>query len=500
MKIIIIFALVLLGLPSFAQLTFELKGTVNNKISNTLISGSKVELLSIDKNQMDYYQVRVKSEGKVEYIDGKQLDKIAFSPNNIKEFWQNQFIINSVYESIMKNGMQYKIRKGLEEDVLDYINYLQNNNLFFEDSYLESYLYSIVYKIYPEKLDDGRPGILNIKIIKDIEPNAAIAPNGTLFITTGLLSTINSESELIGVLSHEISHFVLDHSVININKAVQRQKRAEFWAAFATTVAAATEVYAASKNQYYNPGALTMSTAVLAYSIAESVNERLGLNFSKEQEIEADKCAVELMKYIHIDPNALATALDKIKTYCVFTGNYIALTGEGTHPAIEERINAIGKPSQFNDPIYDINISFVNTFNSILEFNNQHFSNCLNLAKRNEKANVATEDDYILMSLVTIYMNNSDTKNHEALEYINKAKNLKIHPTINLPKYEAIINLRLGNKNDAIINLEQYRKLIEEERLSVEKKYNQIDLSVISKYLDNEDEWAAKMINKVHAL
>ena len=119
-----------------------------------------------------------------------------------------------------------------------------------------------------------------------------------MFISTGLLSTLKSEEELLGVIAHEISHFVLDHSMININKAIERRKKAEFWAAFATGVAAAAEGYSAASTGYYSGGTLTMSTAILAYSIASEVLDRLGLEYSREQESKADESAKELMKLI----------------------------------------------------------------------------------------------------------------------------------------------------------------------------------------------------------
>ena len=68
---------------------------------------------------------------------------------------------------------------------------------------------------------------------------------------------------------------------------------------------------------------MTIGTAILPYSIAESINQRFGLQYSREQEMEADKCAIELMKYIKVNPIALSSALAKIKDYCNITGNYL---------------------------------------------------------------------------------------------------------------------------------------------------------------------------------
>lgn len=496
MKKLIIFPFLLITSFAFTQITFNLKGITNKKIES-IPSGSNFELTFLDKNEVGALYANMIVNGKNEIIDLKKLDKVSLNITNIKEFWQTQALQSGTYENILKAGMQYKLRNELDEEIIEYVNSLRKNNLIFYDSYLESYLYSIAFKIYPEKLSDGRPGIVSIIILKDVVPNAFMASNGTLFISTGLLSTINSESELIAILAHEISHFVLDHNIVNINKAIQRQKRAEFWATLASAVAAVAETAVAVNNQYYSPGALTMSTAILSYSIAESINERLGLKFSREQESDADRYAVELMKYIKTNPLALSSALAKIKTYCINTGNYLALSGEGTHPALDSRIINIGSPIKFEDKNYDVYISLVNTSNAILEFNKHHFSDCFKLASRNVNAKAGTEDDYLLMALVNINTYDTEEKNLESLEYIAKAKALKVCPSINLSKIEAIINLRLKKKNEALISLSKYKETLEKETVKLDKILNNYEWSATNNFLSIEMEWTLKMINKV---
>lgn len=112
-------------------------------------------------------------------------------------------------------------------------------------------LMTLIYKLYPETTHDERQGLKSVLVVNDISPNAFMCPNGTILITTGLLSTINSEEELIAALAHEVAHYVLDHSVININKDLQRHKTALFWAGFATVVAASADIYMTAKDEYY---------------------------------------------------------------------------------------------------------------------------------------------------------------------------------------------------------------------------------------------------------
>lgn len=495
----------LIPIISISQIDIKLDGTLNKKIYIGNINhpvGTSIKLEKIYNSVYEGLKASViPNENTSNNIPYKHLKNISFSFNNTKEFWQSKALSEGVYENLLKNGFQYKKRKEIEEEALEYINYTANNGLIYEDSYLESYLYSLANKVYPIRIEDGRPGILNVKILKDVSPNAFIFSNGTMFISTGLLSTLKSEEELLGVIAHEISHFVLDHSMININKAIERRKKAEFWAAFATGLAAAAEGYSAASTGYYSGGTFTMSTAILAYSIASEVLDRLGLEYSREQESKADESAKELMKLIDVDPTALSSALLKIKDFSIINGNYLAISGKGTHPSIDSRVSRIGYPTiDFSNVNYDRVISFVNSFNSIIQLNNKNFIACENLVKRNINAGVATEEDYVILAMVTTYMNNNEEKNKEALKYINIAKELNVSPTINIYKQESIILIRLNRLIDAKAALTEYVAAVKNEIKSLEKIKNSRFWSLKYNYLYNELEWSIKMINKVDKL
>jgi Zn-dependent protease with chaperone function len=464
-------------------------------------TGQKVELVNINYTTGGYApEINIIIDNEIKNVNAVELRKIDFEITSLEDFWKNETLFSDAFENFSKHGLQYDLRQDWENDALRYLNELGQQQLIFEDSYLENYLYSLTYKLYPGSINDGRPGILNVKIMVDNNPNAFIFPNGSMLITTGLLSTINSEEELIGVMAHEISHFVLDHSAININKAIQRQKNAEFWAAFATVAAAVGEVYVASNNRYYIPGALTYSTAILSTAIAASFTDRLGLKYSKEQEYDADKCAVKLMKFLKIDPTALSSALLKIKKYCALTGNYYAISGSGTHPNITDRINRIGNPNSFNSLNYDKLISFVISANAIIEFNDKHFKACQYLVDRNIKAGIPTEDDYILKAMTNLYLFDNLEKNTESLDLINKAKNLNVVPTINTFKHEALILLRLGKIPESLIAFGSYNEKLEQELLNAVNIKNQDSWYNQIQYLNEEKNWTSKMIYKVKTM
>jgi predicted Zn-dependent protease len=56
-------------------------------------------------------------------------------------------------------------------------------------------------------------------ILNDREVNAFALPGGPMFVNTGLLLAVDSESQLAGVLAHEMSHVALRHGTHEVSKA-----------------------------------------------------------------------------------------------------------------------------------------------------------------------------------------------------------------------------------------------------------------------------------------
>jgi beta-barrel assembly-enhancing protease len=485
-----------ISLVSFGQhINYSISGVTNKRITpvgsfDFIDEGKQITLINASSNSVDksFYQATV--NGSTMKISISDIKKVTFgNPTNSSELWQNIRVKSDLDESLLLKGYQYDIRKDLEDETIDLLQNLERSYGFFNDEFIEDYIQGLLYKIHPIKLNDGRPGNLVIKVLKTSQPNAFCTPTGTIILTTGLLSTIRSEEELIGVLAHEVAHFVLDHQVVNINKANQRQKRAEFWAGFATAVAAASEAYVAWKYDVNLYGNLTLSTAIISSSIASSINERMGANYSIDQEREADNAAVMTLTLLHIDPKALSAALSRIYYYCTLNGDYYALSGSGTHPDLLSRINKIGRvdPIQFNSKKYDQYISTINTYNAINEFGLKHVETTMSLTSRNMESNLATEDDYILKAMSLRLLYDTPEKNQEALDLLNNAKTLNVTPNNYLFKQEGLTLIRLGRPNDAGEAFKNYLKTLE---TGGEK----------SVYVTDQIEWTKKMIFKISVL
>jgi hypothetical protein len=467
-------------------------------------------LVSVSENKIpdskSSWQIDLLSKnGEKISIDLKYLkDFEVNSYKTTEEIWDTFLIRSDFFGSLTSKGMQYDLRNSLFEDATEYYNRLENSGNIFEDAFFEDYMYGLLSKIHPSILSDGRPGNLYIKILKNPEPNAVCLPNGTILITTGLLSSIDSEDELVAILCHEVAHFVLDHSILNYNKESDRKKRAEFWASFATAVAATADILMASNNKDHPVGLLTINTAIAASIISSEILTKLGIKYNKDQEFTADWVARSMLKHLKYDEQALNNALKRIKNHLIITGNFLALTGNGSHPDMELRLqdDTTGIDNlKFTQPNYLKKVSLINSFNAQNElWGYAHHEKALELVNKNITNNIATDIDYIIKSVVLRRMYNTKEKNEESLNLILKAKSLGVTNEFLISKEEGITLLRLGRNLEAkkafenyLLLYQQYVKKIESDNISYNDNY---ELEFSKKEID----WAKKMIFKAGQL
>ena len=62
----------------------------------------------------------------------------------------------------------------------------------------------------------------NFHVVQDKSINAFALPGGPVFVNTGLIAAAQNESELAGVMAHEISHVVQRHATCNMTKQAKR--------------------------------------------------------------------------------------------------------------------------------------------------------------------------------------------------------------------------------------------------------------------------------------
>jgi len=120
--------------------------------------------------------------------------------------------------------------------------------------------------------------------------NAFALPGGQVFITAGLLKNLKSEGEVAGVLAHEIGHVVARHSAEQIAKSKLTQGLSG-----AAAIAA------------YDPD---RPSTIMGAAAAAMVSKLLTLRYGREDELEADKLAVEFTPQAGYDPRSMIKVME----------------------------------------------------------------------------------------------------------------------------------------------------------------------------------------------
>lgn len=161
-------------------------------------------------------------------------------------------------------------------------------------------------------------------VVKEEVYNAFAGPAGHIFIHSGLLASLENESELAGILAHEISHVTCRH----LSKMIQKAKTTNL----ATLAGVAAGIFLGAG------GAAAAGSAVVVGSMA--AGQSLSLSYSRENELQADQIALEYLPAAGYSGLGLLESLKIIRAKTWY-GSDIP-TYLMTHPAVEDRIAYIG--------------------------------------------------------------------------------------------------------------------------------------------------------------
>ena len=157
-------------------------------------------------------------------------------------------------------------------------------------------------------------------LIRDSQINAFALPGGFIGVHTGLVLAAQSESELAGVLSHEIAHVTQRH----IARMIAQQKQS---AVMSIAAMAAALLLSRVSSQ--------ASEAAAAFGTASAI--QTGLNFTRANEQEADRVGLQVLERAGFDPRGMVSFFERLQraTRIYETGAPSYLR---THPLTYERI------------------------------------------------------------------------------------------------------------------------------------------------------------------
>jgi len=154
-------------------------------------------------------------------------------------------------------------------------------------------------------------GVVNSEVI-----NAFALPGGFIYVNRGILTNASNESELAGVLAHEIEHVVSRHSV----KQMEQAQGANVGVALACTLTSVCQ------NQAAQAAIQVGGTALFA-------------KYSRGDEVEADRGGFENLVRSGINPRGQLTFFEKLLAQEQRSGGSSnASSFFATHPGTTDRI------------------------------------------------------------------------------------------------------------------------------------------------------------------
>jgi predicted Zn-dependent protease len=152
-------------------------------------------------------------------------------------------------------------------------------------------------------------------VMDDPTVNAFALPGGFIFVTRGILTHMNSEAELVGVLGHEIGHVTARHSV----QQMSREQLAQIGLGVGSVISSEVAKYA---------GMASQGLGVLF------------LKYGRDAESQSDQLGFKYMVREGYNPKAMASMFETLERVSKLEGAGDVPEWESTHPNPGNRIQA----------------------------------------------------------------------------------------------------------------------------------------------------------------
>lgn len=158
--------------------------------------------------------------------------------------------------------------------------------------------------------------------VKDKSINAFALPGGFVGVNTGLIMATESESELAGVIAHEVGHVQQKH-IARMYEHMGRMR-------LSTIAGVIASIILATQNAQAGSGALAATLAG---------NQQALINFTRDHEKEADYVGIHTLAKAGFDPMGMPAFFHRMYQDTRFYGNHIP-EYLMTHPLTEARLMA----------------------------------------------------------------------------------------------------------------------------------------------------------------
>lgn len=217
-------------------------------------------------------------------------------------------------DRVLSADDEHRYRQSIKQQMFQF-------NFVMTDPIVASYTHHLGYKLaaYSDKPEQG----FDFFMVPAHVINASAYPGGLIVVYSGLFLETDNESELAGVLAHEIAHVNQRH--ISRMMAKQQKSTVPILLGMLAAVAAAQ-----SSSSGDAPIAIAASMSAL--------QQQMAINFTRYHEYEADRVGINTLHAAGLDPEGMATFFAKLMQKNRIDPRYQLPEYLRTHPLSVNRV------------------------------------------------------------------------------------------------------------------------------------------------------------------
>ncbi|MGZ4968553.1 MAG: M48 family metalloprotease [Methylobacter sp.] len=188
-----------------------------------------------------------------------------------------------------------------------------------QDAEIQQYIQTIGEKLVANSDLPGNP--FHFFVVMENDINAFAGPGGYIGVNSGLILITEAESELASVMGHEIAHVTQRH----LYRAYEASSRLSIPTAVATLAGVLLGTQSPALGQ----------AAIVAI---QAGNIQFQINFTRENEAEADRVGMQTLAASQFDPRSMPTFFERLQQSSRYSGQNIPEFLR-THPVTASRIS-----------------------------------------------------------------------------------------------------------------------------------------------------------------
>jgi Zn-dependent protease with chaperone function len=304
----------------------------------------------------------------------------------------------------------------------------RNGEDLYPNPSLQAYVNRLGQSLIPKEASENI--LVTFRIVEDPLPYADSLPTGTIYLSSGMISLLDNESQLAFLLMHEAGHVLLSHHLYQIVQEKIAEKRANRMRIIGTVVGALAGAAIGGKKD-------AVKGAVIGFAAADVVESVRRYRFMKESELESDQFATQVLLQHGFDAREAPTLMAKVGNIVRRSGAAVelAFADAGDLPQRSTKVKEIlggsyqplvarildGKGFRMSSPRYSQLMSELKRDNGLLALKQDLFV----IARTNleEAASVRTDDPLTMYGLGVLYraVGRSDEDVARAASYLKSA-------------------------------------------------------------------------------